>query len=308
MVGLPEWLAGGVMLICGSVFVEPPRRPTPDTFDAAEYAAMRRLAEAQIAYYHDLAKDSDQISLVTDRAGLDCVLGTWEGGAPEVGIIPAMEGADPLRDPADVEYWHERGIRMLSLSWRAGSRFAGGDGVGGPLTDVGRQILEVMAELGVVLDVSHLAEEAFFETVDRFEGMVVATHANPRARVPGRRQLSDSMIRALAERGGVIGIVPYNRFLRAGWSRGDPKDAVTVEDVAAAIDHVCQVMGHAEGVGLGSDFDGGFGCESTPSQIDTVAQLGSVGAALGEMGFGDSEVGAVLSGNWLRVLRAGLPD
>ena len=109
-------------------------------------------------------------------------------------------------------------------------------------------------------------------------------------------------------RDGVIGIVPYNRFLKRGWSKGDPKEAVTNHDVAAAVDHVCQVMGHAEGVGLGSDFDGGFGSESTPIEIDTIAQLGSVAGALGERGYGDSEIGAVLSENWLRVLRTILPE
>ena len=216
--------------------------------------------------------------------------------------------ADPVYDAKEIEAWFERGIRMASLSWRAGSRYAGGDAVGGPLTEDGRDLLAAMAELGLILDVSHLAEEAFFEAVDRFDGQVVATHANARARVPGRRQLSDRMIRLIVDREGAIGIVPYNRFLKRGWSRGDPKDAVRAADVAAAIDHVCQVAGHAEGVGLGSDFDGGFGSESTPAEFDTVADLGCVGAALGEMGYGDGDIAGVLRDNWLRVLRAGLPE
>jgi membrane dipeptidase len=116
------------------------------------------------------------------------------------------------------------------------------------------------------------------------------------------------MVRRLAERQGVVGIVPYNAFLKRGWSRGDSKEAVSVADVAAAVDHVCQVMGHAEGVGLGSDFDGGFGAESVPREIDTVADLGTIRAALGEMGYGDREIEGVMSGNWLRVLRSGLPE
>lgn len=307
MVGLPEWLAGGVMLVCGSVFVEPPQRPTPDAFDEAEYAAMRRLALAQIDYYHTLAKESDRIGLVLDGAGLESVLDSWDTDGAQVGIVLAMEGADPLHSPADLEMWFERGIRLLSLSWAAGSRFAGGNGVGGPLTDVGRELLEVMADLGLILDVSHLAEEAYFEAIDRYEGHVVATHSNPRARVPGRRQLSDEMIRALAEREGVIGIVPYNRFLVQGWSPGDRKGHATVADVAAAVDHVCQVMGHSEGVGLGSDFDGGFGSESAPLEMDTIADLGVVAGALGDMGYGAGDIQAVMNGNWLRMLRAGLP-
>jgi membrane dipeptidase len=159
----------------------------------------------------------------------------------------------------------------------------------------------------MVLDVSHLAEESFVEAVERFEGRVMASHANPRTRVPGRRQLSDGMIRRLAERDGVIGIVLYNAFLRPGWSKGDRKDAVTVTDAAAAVDHVCQVVGDATHVGLGSDFDGGFGAESAPVGMDTVADMRCVVPALGEMGYGDEEIAAVMGGNWLRLLRETLP-
>jgi membrane dipeptidase len=307
MLGLPEWLAGEVTVICGSVFVRPPDRPAPDSFDAVEFDRMQRQARAQLDFYDQLAAGSDQVALVRNVPELETVMRSWEADRPQVGIVPSIEGADPIRDASELEEWVERGVRIVSLSWRAGSRYAGGDGVGGPLTDDGRELLAAMAEMGLILDVSHLAEEAFFEAVDRFDGYVVATHANPRARVPGRRQLSDAMIRALGEREGVIGIVPYNRFLAQGWSKGDPKGAVTLVDVAAAIDHVCQVMGHADGVGLGSDFDGGFGSESAPSEIDTIADLGRVGPALGEMGFGGTEIAAVLSDNWLRMLRAGLP-
>ena len=168
--------------------------------------------------------------------------------------------------------------------------------------------MEVMAELGMILDVSHLAEEAFIEAVDRFEGRVVASHANPRARVPGQRQLSDAMIRRLAERDGVVGIVLYNAFLRPGWSKGNPREAVTVAEAAAAVDHVCQVVGDVAHVGLGSDFDGGFGAESAPLEMDTVADLGRIVPALGEMGYGDDEIAAVMGENWLRLLREALPE
>jgi membrane dipeptidase len=308
MVGLPEWLAGNVVLVCGSLFVPPARRGYWDPLSYADAEAAHFHAQAQLDFYHRLADESDQVVLIQDREGLDAVLASWDGEAPQVGIVPAMEGADPVRVPAEAEYWFGRGVRMVGLSWRAGTRYAGGDGAPGPLTDAGRELLEVMADLGLILDVSHMFEEAFLEAVDRFEGTVVATHANPRARSPGPRQLSNEMIRRLTEREGVIGIIPYNRFLRPGWSRGDPKDAVTVGDVAAAIDHVCQVVGDVAYVGLGSDFDGGFGSESVPVDIDTVADLGSIGAALGEMGYGDDDIRAVLGGNWLRVLRAALPE
>jgi membrane dipeptidase len=308
MVGLPELLDGGIAVICGTVFAEPGRRVFRKSHTYTTVEGAHRLAQAQLDFYHRLADESEQVALVGTRTGLDAVLTTWESKIPQVGIIPLMEGADPIREPAEAELWFERGVRLVGLAWRTGSHYAGGDGAPGPLTDAGRELLEVMADLGLILDVSHLAEEPFFEVVDRFEGRVVATHANPRARVPGPRQLSDEMIRRLVERGGVIGIVPYNPFLQIGWSRGDPKDAVTVTDVAAAVDHICQVVGDARHVGLGSDFDGGFGVESAPAGMDTVADLVRIGPALGDLGYGEKDIAAVLSGNWLRLLREALPE
>jgi membrane dipeptidase len=307
MVGLPEWLAGGVAVVFGTLFVEPARKshPKPHTYTTAEEA--HELAWAQLDYYHRLADGCEQIALIGTCAELDAVLDSWQGKKPQVGIVPLMEGADPIREPAEVEMWFERGVRLVGLSWLTGSSYAGGNASPGPLTDSGRDLLEVMADLGMILDVSHLAEEAFIETVDRFEGWVVASHANPRARVPGRRQLSDAMIRHLAERDGVTGIVPYNAFLRPGWSKGDRKNAVTPTDVAAAIDHVCQVVGDVTHVGLGSDFDGGFGAESVPLGIDTVADLGAIVPVLGEMGYGEEEIAAVMGENWLRLLQKALP-
>jgi membrane dipeptidase len=89
--------------------------------------------------------------------------------------------------------------------------------------------------------------------------------------------------------------------------KGDRKDSVTLDDVVAAIDHVCQVVGDATHVGIGSDFDGGFGAESAPAGIDTVADLPRIGKRLIEHGYSTEAVTAVMGQNWLRVLRAFLP-
>ena len=308
MVGLQEWLAGGVAVVFGTIFIVPARWGSrkPHTYTTSDEA--HKLGQAQLDFYHRLADEDDRIALVESCAHLDGVLASWEGDTPQVGIVPLMEGADPIREPAEAAAWVERGVRLVGLSWMAGSRYAGGDAAPGRLTDAGRDLLAAMADLGLVLDVSHLAEEAFFEAADRFEGQIVATHANPRARVPGPRQLSDVMIRRLVERDGVMGIALYNPFLRPGWTVGDVKDTVTLDDVVAGVDHVCQVTGDAAHVGLGSDFDGGFGAESAPAEMDTVADLACVGPALGELGYGEEDIAAVLGENWLRVLRTSLPE
>ncbi len=305
MVGLPEWLRGSVALVFGTIYVEPARRGRdlgPQVYSDAEEA--HAMAMKQLDTYRRLAEEEEQMALVGSQRDVADVLASWERGSPSVGIVPLMEGADPIREPAEAEMWFDRGVRMVGLSWKAGTRYAGGDGVGGPLTDLGRELLTVMADLGMILDVSHLAEEACFEAVGRFEGRVVATHANPRALVPGARQLSDEMIRRLSERDGVVGIVPANAFLRPDWRTTPP----TLQDVVAAVDHVCQVVGDAAHVGLGSDFDGGLGADHTPRELDTVADLQRIGPALGEAGYDEKHIEAILAGNWLRVLQHALPS
>jgi len=310
MLGLPEWLEGGVGVIFGSLFAAPARWAM-GSWDQEVYAdadeAYCRVS-AQMDIYERLADELDRVDLIGDLPQLEAVLASWQGETPRVGIVPLMEGADPIRRPAEVEEWYRRGVRLVGLAWAAGSRYAGGNREQGPLTGQGRALLEAMAEVGMILDLSHLAEPAFVEALGRYEGSVVVTHANPRAFVPGPRQLSDGMIRAVAERDGVMGVVPYNRFLKPRWTPSDGKEAVSSQAVAAAIDHICQVVGDAAHVGLGSDFDGGFGAESAPEGIETVADLRKIGPLLSEQGYTDQDVELIMKGNWLRVLRDALPS
>jgi membrane dipeptidase len=165
-----------------------------------------------------------------------------------------------------------------------------------------------MADLGVGLDLTHMAERAAVEALDRFEGVLMATHSNPQGIVPGDRQLTDALMMGIAERDGVIGIALYNRFLRRDWHKGDRKERVTLADVVRAIDYVCQRVGDAEHVALGSDLDGGFGSESAPAEIDTVADLQKIATALGEHGFQSGHIKAIMGDNWLGLLRRLLPD
>jgi membrane dipeptidase len=315
MIGLPELLAGNVALVFGSIFVLPARRAA-SALDIVYHDVQEAHTQgmAQLDVYHRWADEEPQIALVGSRIDLDAVLATWQAEPTEegadtrqVGIVPLMENADPIRQPAELEFWVERGVRIVGPAW-SGSRYSGGTGEPGPLTDLGRELLELMAELGVGLDLSHMAERAAREALDRFEGILLASHSNPQAIVPGDRHMSDPLIRGIAEREGVIGIVPFNQFLRADWRRGDRKELGTLIDVVRAIDHVCQCVGDVQHVALGSDSDGGFGAESVPAEIDTVADLQKIGAALGEQGFEQDHIAAVMGGNWLRLLGALWPD
>jgi membrane dipeptidase len=216
-----------------------------------------------------------------------------------------MEGADPIREPRELEWWYERGLRIIGPAWDT-TRYAGGTWKGGRLSKLGHELLDAMAELNVVLDVSHLSHESLFEALDVFPGRhVIASHSNPHRFVPTPRQLPDRAIEGIAERGGVVGVVLYNRFLKHEWS--GRKADVTLDDVVRMIDHVCQVTGSADHVGIGSDYDGGLGYNDIPAELDTVRDHYKIGLELARRGFAPAQVDQVMRENWLRVLRGALP-
>lgn len=310
--GLPEWIQGRVGILLASLFVMPLRHAYGQwrkQVYATPAEAFARASE-QMEAYKALASDEPRIRLILSRDDLDDVAASWNAPDPEqtgsVGLILSMEGADPIEEPAQAREWYARGLRGVGPAWAA-TRYAGGTGEPGPLTDLGRELLAVMAEIGMLLDLSHVAEEAYLQSLDLFPGAVIASHSNPRAFLPTDRGLSDEMIRRLAARGGVVGVVPYNRFLKPGWRMGDPREAVSVRTVAQAIDYVAQLTGSSAHVGIGSDFDGGFGVESIPGEMDTIADLAQIAEALARRGYQAADIEAVMNGNWLRILRRSLP-
>lgn len=311
--GLPEALLGRVGVVCATIFALPLEVKTP----AWETLAYRTPLEAyhaglrQMDYYHRLADETSHVRLVSTQADLDAVLATWqpdhEIGQHQQGMVLLMEGADPIIAPQQFEEWYGRGVRAVGLAWHA-TRYAAGTGQPGRLTMLGHELLEALAAFNVLLDVSHLAEEAYFEALDVYQGQAVfASHSNPRRFCNTDRHLSDQMILRLAERDGVMGIVLLNSFLQQTWRKGDPKSTVTLGRVVEAVDYVCQLTGSAAHVGIGSDLDGGFGAESAPQGIDTAADLWNIGGALREKGYQEEDIAAIMSGNMLRKLRQSLP-
>ncbi len=309
-IGLQESLAGGVAVICATLFTAPRSRHA-SAWDSLSYSDAQEayvLASSQLDYYERLADEHDQITLVLEREQLDAVLATWEEGRPEtereVGLVLLMENADSIIEPEQFEEWYERGVRIVGPAWTA-SRYCGGTGQPGPLTDLGRELLEIMAEYGALLDLSHMAEEACREALDRYEGPAFASHSNPRRFCDTDRHLEDDMLRQLAERDGVCGAVLYNRFLNDHWSG---PQRLPLDAVLQVIDHVCQLTGSAAHMGIGSDLDGGFGAESAPVGIDTVADLKVIGSGLAGRGYQPNEIAAIMGGNMLRMLKAALPE
>jgi membrane dipeptidase len=232
------------------------------------------------------------------------------GRAPRLGIVVLMENADPIRTPDEAAWWQAEGVRIVGPAWKA-TRYCGGTAQPGPLTPEGRALMGELAHAGLILDTSHMAEESFWQALDLFDGPVIASHSNCRTLVPGSnadRHLSDEMIRALIERDAVIGMVLYNAFLTPDYQKGQPKDRVGIDAVLRHIDHICQLAGSVRHVAIGSDMDGGFGSEGLPRELDSVADLSLVGAALRGAGYSAADTAAIMGGNWLRMLEQALPE
>lgn len=311
--GLPDALLGRVGLVFSTIFVAPHDGDDNSPWSGFSYKTPQeayKLGSSQVDYYNRLADETDKVRLVKTQADLDAVLASWgegkEVGDHQQGLVLLMENADPILEPQQFEEWYERGVRMVGPAW-TGTRYAGGTGEPGPLTKLGYELLDVMASFNAMLDLSHLAEEACLQSLDHYEGVIIASHSNPRKFRNTDRHLTDEAIRRLAERDGVMGIVLFNRFLSDDWQSGDPKSKLPLSVVLDAIDYVCQLTGSAKHVGIGSDFDGGFGRESIPDGLDSVGDLLNIGEALRKRGYAETDVEGILGGNMLRKLRQVLP-
>ena len=308
-VSLPELQRGGIAVAVATVTAGFLAEDVGSDFEprSALYATPEEAeahALAQIALYRRWESEG-RVRLLLSAADLDDHLELWRDDRVP-GVVLLMEGADPIVRVSDLAAWRRRGLRIVGLTFgntRYGGGVRGGSGEASPdgLTAEGIALLAEMAELGFAWDVSHLAERGIRQGLELGFPRVCASHANARVLTPTQRHLADDVIRAIAERKGVIGVVLYNAFLDHAW-RADKATRVTVGvHVRRHVDHIARVGGWAC-VGIGSDLDGGFGREATPEEIDTVADLAVVGSVAPA-----EHRDALLGGNWLAFLRAALP-
>ena len=187
-------------------------------------------------------------------------------------------------------------------------RYAGGTGTDGELTAAGRELLAAFSDAGLILDLTHLSDPAFFQALDRFSGPVLASHQNCRALVPGGRQFTDEQLRLVLQRGGIVAAACDAWMLYPGWVRGETSDELLpMTTLADHVDHICQLAGNASQAAVGSDLDGGFGSEQTPRELTSIADLQRLGGLLSARGYTDDQVAGILSDNALRFLAAHLP-
>ena len=308
-VALPEMRAGKIALASATVICRVKKPNSPSSGVRAHNIAYA-IAQGQLAYYRQLQAEG-HIRIIAGRAALDAHMREWEahdtngrGEAPPLGFVISMEGADPIVNPEQVPRWHADGLRIVSLSHYGISATAYGTDTEGGLTEMGRPMLRAMEEAGIILDLTHLADQAFYEALDAFGGPVLASHNNCRALVPGARQFTDDQIQRIIERDGVIGGALDAWMMYPGWIKGETSpEVVGLEAMVDHLDHICQLAGNARHAAIGTDLDGGYGKEQVPHDLDTIADLQKLPDMFRQLGYSEEDINGIMHGNWVRLLR-----
>jgi membrane dipeptidase len=321
-VSLPELRRGGIGLVVATQIARyvAPDNPLPGWHSPEQAWAQTR---GQLAWYTAM-EEAGEMVMIKDLAGLERHLDLWMGspdaatghpgdqGTPRpIGFILSLEGADSLVEPGYLERAHAYGLRAVGPAHYGPGRYANGTDSSGGLGREGKALLREMQRLNIILDATHLCDDAFRDAMELFEGPVWASHNNCRALVDHNRQFSDEMIKTLVARGAVIGGALDAWMMVPGWVRGrSTPEALhcNLEKVIDHMDHICQIAGNALHIGMGTDLDGAFGREQSPYDLDTIADLQKMPDLLARRGYGTRDITNILHGNWLRFLREAWKD
>ncbi len=274
-IDLPRLREGGMGVQVFAAFVHPQEAPR----------GFARALELIGAFDRMLEENPRSLGRVTTATEIR----TFHRGG-KIGALLAIENGDAVGgDVANVEPLYRRGVRMMSLTWNQSNPLADGalEQKHGGLTPFGRKVVARMQELGMVIDVSHLSPQSFWDVLAASHGPIVASHSSAAGLTPHPRNLSDAQLRAIAARGGVVGVNFYPVFV------GRP----TLERVLDHIDYLVKIMG-IDHVGLGSDFDGFTG---QVQGLEDVSKLPNLTAGLVARGYTREQVLKILGGNALRV-------
>lgn len=299
-VDLPRLAEGGVDVQFFACYIEPQHKPD---------RGLRRAMQLIDVFHRELAANQDRMVPVLKAADFEAAK-----GAGKVGAVLAIEGGEAVGDDlAALRNLHRLGLRSLGLVWNQRNLIA--DGVGevrthGGLTNFGVEVVKECNRLGILVDVSHLSDEGFWDVLGVSTKPIVATHSNSRAVCEHRRNLTDDQVRALAKNGGVMGMNFAPSFLgnldTPGFEakseqayRRMVKGKTSVDSVVRHIDHLMELVG-PDHVGLGSDFDGSG---ATPDGLEDVSRLPALSEALLARGYDEEVIEKILGRNFLRVFR-----
>ena len=311
-VAYPEMRRGRIFLGVATLIARSTGRTVPH-FDFATPLQAYGMAHGQLAYYRAL-EQAGHVCIISDNAALDRHVAEWQAWdaahseeteqTPPLGFIISMEGADPILHPEQLEAWWHAGLRLLGPTHYGPGRYAGGTATELGLTEIGPPLLREMERLGVVLDLTHLSDQAFWQALEHYNGLVLASHNNCRALVPHQRQFSDEQLQAIFARNGVIGVAFDAWMIQPGWVVGQTtNENVRIANVVDHIDHICQLAGNSSHAAIGTDLDGGYGREQSPCDLDTIADLQKLNGLLADRGYAAADIEAILHGNWLRLFR-----
>jgi membrane dipeptidase len=274
------------------------------------------MTQGQLAWYGAMEKRG-QLIQIRDRAGLTQHTELWNSSLRDsqekpwpIGYVLSLEGADSIVNLSYLEVAFASGLRAMGPAHYGPGRYSPGTGAAGGLTPAGRDLVKEMRRLKIILDVTHLTDEAFWEALDLYDGPVWASHNNCRALVPHQRQFNDDQLKELIRRDAIIGAAFDAWMMVPGWVRGQSTPQATgckIETIVDHIDHICQLAGSSRHCAIGSDLDGGYGTEQTPLDLDSIADLQRLTGILARRGFSESDIAGIMHGNWIRKLSESLP-
>jgi membrane dipeptidase len=316
VVCFPEMRRGGIGICVATQIARYVKRGNPlPGWHSPEQAWAQ--TQGQLAWYRAM-EERGELAQIKTRGQLQKQVDLWKGtliskpaNALPIGYILSLEGADSILSFKHLERSYEQGLRSLGPAHYGPGLYAQGTDATGKFPARGKELLREMDRLGMILDVTHLTDEEFWEALDLYHGPIWASHSDCRALAPHQRQLNDDQIKALAERGAVIGAALDAWMMVPNWVRQQTTPqavGLKLEKFIEHIDHVCQLAGSARHSGIGSDLDGGFGREQTPMDLETIADLSRIPEMLRARGYNEDDVQAIAHGNFVNFLTSALPQ
>ena len=306
-VAFPELREGNAGLVVATQiarYVEP-GNPLPGWHSAEQAWAQ---TQGQLTWYKTM-EACGEMKMIKDINTLEEHVALWmndSNNKKPIGYILSLEGADSLISLKNLETAYEYGLRALGPAHYGPGRYANGTDATGHLNEQGKALLKEMERMNIILDATHLCDDAFWDAMEIFHGHVWASHNNCRALVNHNRQFTDEQIKVLIERGAVIGAAMDAWMIVPNWIRGKstPEEMnCSLERLMDHVDHICHLAGNASHVGIGSDLDGAFGKEQSPYDLETIADLQKIPLLLEKRGYTKADIENIMHGNWLRFLR-----
>ena len=263
--------------------------------------------QGQLAWYRAMEEIGEMVQ-IKNLQGLNAHLDLWNqnGLNKPIGYMLSLEGADSIVTIDHLERSFEQGLRAIGPAHYGPGTYAHGTDANGGIGAKGIELLKKIEELNLILDATHLCDISFWETMKVYNGPVWASHNNCRKFVDHNRQFSDEQINELISRDAVIGIALDAWMMVPNWIRGKskPKDmGVTLNHMIDNIDHICQLSGNSNHVGIGTDLDGGFGSEQCPTDLDTIADLQKVPLMLSKKGYTEDDIKNIMNRNFIGFLQ-----